>query len=68
MSGDARAVAARQYHTSANRAEEEAAKFRQLRDHLIRELKTEGWTNHNLAAAIGCTEGNIRHILKGEPK
>ena len=65
MSEDARAVAARQYHDQALAKEREAEKARVLRDRLVRELKDEGWTNTKLAAAIGCTEGNIRHILKG---
>ena len=34
----------------------------------IAQLKADGWTNTRLAALIGCTEGNIRHILKGDSK
>ena len=47
---------------------EDAEHYRHVRDVLLRQLKADGWTNKALAGLIGCTEGNIRHILKGDSK
>lgn len=64
MSDDPRPALVKKYHRQATH---DADHYRRVRDHLIRELKADGWTNTALANLIGCVEGNIRHILKGKP-
>ena len=65
MSDDQRPALVKKYH---RKWKQDAEHYRHVRDVLIRQLKADGWTNTRLAALIGCTEGNIRHILKGDSK
>lgn len=65
MSQDQRPALVKKYHRMWT---EDAEHHRHVRDDLLRQLKADGWTNVRLAGLIGCTEGNIRHILKGDSK
>jgi hypothetical protein len=67
---DARAQQAREHHLAAAASEDEAARHRQVRDDLIRDLRREDpkrWSYGALAKAVGCSYSLIPAILKYPP-
>lgn len=62
---DARAMRAREEHRLAGESERLAGQHREQRDHLIRELRAEGWSYTRIAAAVGCGWELVRAICKG---
>lgn len=65
---DARARQAREAHRLAGEAVELAARRREQRDRLIRQLREEDpvrWTYPALAAAVGCSPELVAAIVKG---
>jgi AraC-like DNA-binding protein len=64
---DIRAQQAREHHREAGELDAQAARRRELRDRLIRQLRADDprrWTYPALAAAVGCSPELIAHIVK----
>ena len=64
---DARAARARELHRKAAEADERAARLREERDRLIRQLREEDpkrWSYGALAAALGCSRELVALVLK----
>lgn len=67
---DIRAQQAREHYREAAALDEQAARRRELRDRLIRQLRADDpkrWTYPALAAAVGCSPELIAHIVKTGP-
>jgi hypothetical protein len=63
---DARASIARECHRAASAAEEEAARYRQQRDELLRRLRADDpqyWTLSRLARMVGCSKELVYKIV-----
>lgn len=66
---DIRAQQAREHHRESAELTEQAARHREQRDRLVRQLRADDpakWTYPALAAAIGCSPELIAHIVKKE--
>jgi AraC-like DNA-binding protein len=64
---DIRAQQAREHHRESARLSDEAARHREQRDRLVRQLRAddaEQWTYPALARAVGCSPELIAHILR----
>lgn len=64
---DPRARQAREAHQAAGESEEQAGRWRTLRDDRVVRLREEDpqkWTHKHLADAVGCSEELIAHILR----
>lgn len=64
---DIRAQQAREHHRAVSDKESEAARHRELRDDLVRQLRAgdpQWWTYPRLAAAVGCSPQLIAHIVQ----
>lgn len=69
MVSDARAQQAREHHRAALSALDSAARHREQRDELVRQLRRDDparWTYPALAKAVGCSPELIAVIVKKE--
>lgn len=67
---DIRLQQAREHHRAADADGVSAARHREQRDRLVRQLREENpcmWTYPALAAGIGCSPELIAYILKRKP-
>lgn len=62
---DARAMRAREAHRLARETEELAGRHRAQRDHLIRELRADGWSYTQISQAVSCGWELVRAVCKG---
>lgn len=62
---DARAMRAREEHRLAGESERLAGQHRSQRDHLIRELRADGWSYTRIAQAVECGWELVRAVCKG---
>jgi len=64
---DSRAQQAREHHREAAGLSEQAARHREQRDRLVRQLRQDDpreWTYPALARAVGCSPELIAHIIR----
>jgi AraC-like DNA-binding protein len=64
---DIRAQQAREHHKLAAEDEAAAARHREQRDRLVRQLRADDprrWTYPALAGAVGCSPELIAHIIR----
>lgn len=64
---DIRAQQAREHHRESVAAGELAARHRDQRDRLVRQLRADDpktWTYPALAAAVGCSPELVAHIIR----
>lgn len=64
---DIRAQQAREHHKLAAEDERSAARHREQRDRLIRQLRADDpqrWTYPALAAAVGCSPELVAYIIR----
>lgn len=64
---DIRAQQAREHHRESTGFTEQAARHREQRDRLVRQLRADDparWTYPALAAAVGCSPELIAHIIR----
>lgn len=67
MPSDSRAAQARQAHRLSISAQATSQQHREVRDHLIRQMREEDpslWSYQALADAVGCSPELIAHIIK----
>jgi len=64
---DSRAQQAREHHRESAGLSEQAARHREQRDRLVRQLRADDpreWTYPALARAVGCSPELIAHIIR----
>jgi hypothetical protein len=64
---DIRAQQAREHHSESAGLSEQAARHREQRDRLVRQLRVDDpqfWTYPRLAETVGCSPELIAHIIR----